>query len=90
MVLHILFPQDIDLFECDQYHPFLESFDIMLTKTWLSKLILSYSLDDNLLMSFTEGLSYPFALGLLALLPWPEYKRVGVAAENFAKVCRAL
>ncbi|KAF7588056.1 hypothetical protein BBP40_006225 [Aspergillus hancockii] len=69
MVLQILFPQDINLFERDQYHPFMESFDIMLTKTWLS-------------------LSYPFALRLLALLPWPEYKRVGAAAESFAKYCQ--
>ncbi|KAI1658832.1 putative elymoclavine monooxygenase [Daldinia decipiens] len=35
MVLRILFPQDINLINYDGYHPFLEAFDVIMTKTWL-------------------------------------------------------
>ncbi|KAE8351816.1 elymoclavine monooxygenase [Aspergillus coremiiformis] len=35
MILQILFPQDVNLFECEGYHPFLKAFDLIMTKTWL-------------------------------------------------------
>ncbi|KAI1801859.1 putative elymoclavine monooxygenase [Daldinia bambusicola] len=35
MVLRLLFPQEINLFEFDGYHPFLGAFDTIMTKTWL-------------------------------------------------------
>lgn len=39
MVLQLIFPLDINLFEFDGYHPFLEAFDEIMSKTWLSKYI---------------------------------------------------
>ncbi|KAI1214327.1 putative elymoclavine monooxygenase [Annulohypoxylon truncatum] len=35
IVLRLLFPQDVNLFETEGYHPFLEAFDMIMTKTWL-------------------------------------------------------
>ncbi|RAL15190.1 cytochrome P450 [Aspergillus homomorphus CBS 101889] len=39
IVLRILFSHDVNLFDCETYHPFLEALDTVMTKTWL---ILTY------------------------------------------------
>ncbi|OTB14165.1 hypothetical protein K445DRAFT_302796 [Daldinia sp. EC12] len=54
MVLRLLFPQEIDLFEFDGYHPFLDAFDTIMTKTWL---MLTYPL-MGMLLGLIPGSSF--------------------------------
>lgn len=37
MILYNLFSTDISLWECNDYHPFLEAFDHIMTQVWLCK-----------------------------------------------------
>ncbi|OTA81174.1 hypothetical protein M434DRAFT_85753 [Hypoxylon sp. CO27-5] len=54
MMLQLIFPQDVNLFGFDEYHPFLRALDIIMTKTWL---VLTYPL-FGIVLSAIPGLSY--------------------------------
>jgi hypothetical protein len=40
MILNLLFSQEINLSDSDDYHPFLKAVDLIMTKTWMGKWIL--------------------------------------------------
>ncbi|KAJ5598078.1 elymoclavine monooxygenase [Penicillium hordei] len=54
IVLRILFSQDVNLFDCETYHPFLVALDTVMNKTWL---ILTYPAAASLL-GLVPGSSY--------------------------------
>ncbi|KAI0848996.1 putative elymoclavine monooxygenase [Daldinia vernicosa] len=69
MVLRLLFPQGINLFEFDGYHPFLDAFDTIMTKTWLSEY-------PGFLAPL---LTYPLVGMLLGLIPGSSFAKVNLA-----------